>query len=66
MFTLKIKKVDNCYYVSDDKHASGGIDMKQQAAFCHLVPNRFVDELLVDMLYSLARLHNCEVEITNN
>lgn len=66
MFTLKIKKVDNCYYVSDDKHASGGIDINQREAFYHLFPNGHVEEWLVDSLFFLAKLHNWEVEITNN
>jgi hypothetical protein len=65
MFTLKIKKVDNCYFVSDDKHASGGIDINQRKAFKHLIPEEFVDALLIDTLFFLAKLHNREVEVTN-
>lgn len=65
MFALKVKKVDRHHYVSDD-HQNGIFDVYQRRAFCHLFPDGFVDVAFIDTLFFLAKLHNWEVEITNN
>lgn len=63
-FTLKIKK-SNGFYISDDKHAYGGIDLRQRDAFHHLIPNGFIDVIFIDRLMFLATIHDWDVEILN-
>ena len=58
---LKIKKLDN-YFVSDNAHYHGGIDVKQNYLFNHLFPTGLCHESEIDLLLALADAHGWTVE----
>ena len=59
---LKIKYDEDAGgYVSDSKHASGGVDLYQVNRFLHLCPSGVCDIVYLELLHDLAKAHGWEV-----
>lgn len=62
-FTLKVY-LDKGFYVTNDTHHLGGIDLAQRWAFYHLFPDGYLDWGWRELLWEAADSHNWKVEVT--
>jgi hypothetical protein len=65
MFILKVEfdEEDQVYW-PDTKHANGGTDVLQSAAFNHLFPAGFCSRMWEDLLYDLVSIHGWGLAVT--